>query len=405
MSEDRNDAGQFTPSTDGLYGREAEEAAAGFKAMPVTTAPEPSGDDELSTREAADALSASRAAAADEVVGYQKTETGEGADPNETVSLQRAATDLATYRASKTDSAAISISKDFAAEIDALRTAAIEEGLDPKETGIDKVPKTADVPAGASDKSGDEPAEPGMEHLDPEVQKALKIPAVKEALEREFAQADEAKAQFSQTLDVAQRLAQATLLTLAPGLANVPAHQLEGALQQLAVTDPARATAIVQALEGAQRIEFAQQHEQQRQAQVAHQQFEAQRQEYSRQADAALGPMTFAEKTQMVEDLVNYVGEFGISREGLMREAQTNLAIHHPAFQRMAADALMYRRMQNASKAVATRDIPPVQKPGTTGPRISSEALAVGGLEAKFHKSGNLKDAAAALMARRRAAR
>ncbi|XSC46796.1 hypothetical protein ACF1BQ_014590 [Bradyrhizobium sp. RDT10] len=195
------------------------------------------------------------------------------------------------------------------------------------------------------------------------------------------------------------------MLTLAPGLANVPAHQLEGALQQLAMTDPERAGAIVQALEGAQRIEFAQQQEQQQQAYVAHQQFEAQRQEYSRQSDAALGPMTFAEKAEMAEELVNYVGEFGISREALMREAQTNLAIHHPAFQKMAADALMYRRVQKAQKAIATRDLPPVQRPGTAGPRVSSGMASLSALEAKFARTGNTKDAAAALVARRKAAR
>jgi len=410
MSDERNEAGQFTPSTDGLYGREAEEAAAGFKPMPERLTPEPE-ETEISTREAAEKLSASRAEAGPAAeIFYQKlTEdgrlSGEKVDANESVTLERAAADLATYRASKTASAAASISSDFAAAIDGLRNDAIEAGLDPKETGLDKVSKTADVPAGTSEKSGDESAEPGMEHLDPDVQRALKIPAVKEALEREFAQADEAKAQFSQTLDVTQRLAQATLLELAPGLANIPVHQLEGALQQLAVTDPVRANAIVQTLDRAQRIEFAQQQEQQRQAHVAHQQFEAQRQEYSRQSDAALGPMTFAEKAEMAEELINYVGEFGISREALMREAQTNLAIHHPAFQKMAADALMYRRMQNAPKAVAHRDLPPVQRPGTTGPRVSSDMASLNSLNAKLSQTGKLKDAAAMLAARRRAAR
>jgi hypothetical protein len=410
MSDERNEAGQFTPSTDGLFGREAEEAAAGFKPMPESLNPKPEATDLANPREAAEELNASRAAAEPaEVVTYFKADTGEKVDANEAVTLERAAADLSTYRASKVDSAAASISSDFAAAIDSLRNDAIKEGLDPKSTGIeDKVSQTADVPVGdEAHKSGDEPAEPGMEHLDPEVQKALKIPAVKEALEREFAQADEAKAQFSQTLDVAQRLAQATLLTLAPGLANIPAHQLEGALQHLAVTDPERAGAIVQALDGAQRIEFAQQQQQQQRAYVAQQQFEAQRQEYSRQSDEALGPMTFAEKAEMAEELIDYVGEFGISRDALMREAQTNLAIHHPAFQKMAADALMYRRMQSASKAVASRDLPPVQRPGTSN-RVSQSDPGTAELAKRFaSETGNKQVRAAAdlIVARRNARR
>ena len=89
----------------------------------------------------------------------------------------------------------------------------------------------------------------------------------------------------------------------------------------------------------------------------------------------ALGPMTFAEKAEMAEELVNYVGEFGISREQLLQEAQTNLAIHHPAFQKMAADAVKYRRMQNAPKAVASKNLPPVQRPGVAQPQVSTDLM------------------------------
>ena len=58
--------------------------------------------------------------------------------------------------------------------------------------------------------------------------------------------------------------------------------------------------------------------------------------------------MTMAEKSVMAEELVSYVAEYGISREQFVRKAQTNLALHHPAFQRMAADAvhLMRQRLQ-----------------------------------------------------------
>jgi len=40
--------------------------------------------------------------------------------------------------------------------------------------------------------------------------------------------------------------------------------------------------------------------------------------------------------------------EYGISREQFVRKAQTNLALHHPAFQRKAADAvhLIRQRLQ-----------------------------------------------------------
>ena len=50
----------------------------------------------------------------------------------------------------------------------------------------------------------------------------------------------------------------------------------------------------------------------------------------------------------MAEELVSYVGEYGVSREQFMREAETNLALHHPAFQRMAADAVKYQRLMKS---------------------------------------------------------
>ena len=55
MSEDRDEAGQFAPSAEGLAGRAAEEAAAGFVPMPGRSAPE--GEEFETVRDAADALS------------------------------------------------------------------------------------------------------------------------------------------------------------------------------------------------------------------------------------------------------------------------------------------------------------------------------------------------------------
>lgn len=135
----------------------------------------------------------------------------------------------------------------------------------------------------------------------------------------------------------------------------------------LAQVDPARAQLVSDTLGNWSAIQQAQQQEQQRQAQVQHQQFQATRQQYSRASDEALGPMTVAEKAEMLEDLVSYVAEYGISREQFAREAETNLALHHPAFQRMAADAVRYQRIIKAPKAVP-QSLPTVQRPGVSEP-------------------------------------
>jgi hypothetical protein len=402
MSEERNDAGQFTPSTDGLYGREAELANAGLKQMPdASKPPEP---EELSAREAGEALAASRESDPVTPIQYQTGE-GERADPDEAVTLDRAARDLATHRASQVDSAAKSISSDFANAIDALRNDAIKEGLDPKETGLDKVSPTADAPEGTSEKSGIEPAEPGMEHLDPEVQKALKIPVVKEALEREFAQADEAKAQFSQTLDVAQRLAQATLLELAPGLGHLQAHEIEPALQRLAQTDPARAQAIVNTLEKAQRIEFAQQQQAAAQQQARQQAISKFRAEQSAEFTRTSG-MSQAEQAEAAEDIAAYAESNGVSRQDLVSVMEQSPWMTHALFQRMMVDATRYNKLMQSAKPRPSSPIPPVQRPGTSNRATQSDS-GTSELARRFASSAGDKQvrAAAALIASRRNAR
>lgn len=243
--------------------------------------------------------------------------------------------------------------------------------------------------------------------LDPEVQKALKIPAVKEALEREFAQADEARQQYTGSLQAGQQMMQATVAALAPQLQGMPLEHWPQAIQALSQVDPVRGQLVADTLTNWNALQQAHQQNEQQRAYVEHAQREVLRQQYSKQSDEALGPMTFAEKAEMAEELVNYVGEFGISREALMREAQTNLVIHHPAFQKMAADALMYRRMQNAPKAVASRDLPPVQRPGTSN-RVSQSDSGTSELARRFASAtGNnqVKAAAALIVARRNARR
>jgi len=401
MSEDRDEAtGQFTPSTDGLFGREAEEAAAGFRPMPLKAGPvEPEGGEELSARDAADELNAKRGVDQGEEVFYQKTDTGERIPTDETVTAERAAADLAAYRNSKIESAAKSISGDFAAEIDKMRGEAIKANPEAlgKHYGID--PALADEVGGEKADGAKEdvsrPAEEAeiapdnaidaVDGLDPETRKALKIPQVRQALEQHFAEVDQVREQYSASLQAGQQMMQATISALAPQLDGMPLEYWPQAIQQIAQVDPVRGQIVADTLTKWGAIQQAAQQSQQQRAHHEQQQFEATRQQYSRAADVALGNMTFAEKTEMAEELVAYVGEFGISREALMREAQTNLAIHHPAFQKMAADAISYRRLMNAPKAVLSRDVPPVVRPGASQHRSGNDVSGkLKGLEAQF---------------------
>jgi hypothetical protein len=83
--------------------------------------------------------------------------------------------------------------------------------------------------------------------------------------------------------------------------------------------------------------------------------------------------MTIPEKAQMAEELVSYLGEYGVTREQLAQEARTNLLVHHPAFNALAADALKYRAMQKGARSVPVKDLPPVTRPGTSVHRSSGD--------------------------------
>ena len=161
-----------------------------------------------------------------------------------------------------------------------------------------------------------------MDGLDPETKQALKNPQVRQALEQEFTKVDQAREQYASSLQSGQQMLQATVAALAPQLNGMPLEHWPQAIQALAQVDPVRAQLVSDTLGNWSAIQQAQQQEQQRQAQVQHQQFEATRQQYSRASDAAIGPMTGAEKMEMAEEFVSYVGEFGISREQFAREAR-----------------------------------------------------------------------------------
>jgi hypothetical protein len=350
-------------------------------------------------KEAAEELIAERGPAEPDEHTVYFDATGEPADPNEVVTLERAADDMAAWRAQKAEDTAKSISADLAAEIDKKRAAVVkgdaklaaEMGLEApgKDEAKPKSEAAQNVP---DDPTTDDPFD-SIEGLDSETRAALKLPQVREAVLQQIASADQAREVYSTGLENARVHTLATLAEVVPHLAGLPPQQFEHGLAMLAQVDPPAFEKAMNVLARTNQIVQAQQQEQQRQAHARHQEFEAQRQRYSKASDEALGSMTRAEKMEMGEELVAYLGENGISREQLRQEAQSNLAIHHPAFQRMAVDALMYRRQQSAKKAVASKPLPPVARPGAPQPRGSSSSSEIQNLQRQLSTASGHKAA------------
>ncbi len=74
-------------------------------------------------------------------------------------------------------------------------------------------------------------------------------------------------------------------------------------------------------------------------------------------------------------------------------------------FQVIVRKAVAWDEAQQRAKVVSKKPVPPVQRPGVSQPRGAALEADIQALKSRLEKSGNLKDAAALLSARRKAAR
>ncbi len=95
------------------------------------------------------------------------------------------------------------------------------------------------------------------------------------------------------------------------------------------------------------------------------------------------------------------VKDYGVDPREFFTSGTESKFLRSAAAQKILVDAAKYRMMQKTAKAVPTREIPPVQRPGVAGPRSNQSDSNLAALSARLGKSGSLKDAAALLSARR----
>ena len=143
---------------------------------------------------------------------------------------------------------------------------------------------------------------------------------------------------------------------------------------------------------------------QQRQAQERVQQFA----EFARREDDL-----FKEKVPDMADAKRAAGlqtaalavlkELGFQETELAQSwhGQRDLSLRDHRVQLLIRDATLWRDAQAKAKAAATRPVPPVQRPGVSQPKGAAQDAEIQHLTQKLDKTGNLKDAAALLRARR----
>jgi hypothetical protein len=103
-----------------------------------------------------------------------------------------------------------------------------------------------------------------------------------------------------------------------------------------------------------------------------------------------------AEIPKMLTDL-------GVDPIEFLKAGNESKFLRSAAAQRILIDAARYRMVQSATKAVASRPVPPVQRPGTAQPHVNSGGQKLAALNNAFKSNPTLKSAAAALAARRAA--
>jgi hypothetical protein len=143
---------------------------------------------------------------------------------------------------------------------------------------------------------------------------------------------------------------------------------------------------------------------QQRQAQERVQKFA----EFARREDdlfkEKVPDMADARKTAALQSAcLAVLRELGFQETELAQswQGQRDLSLRDHRVQLLIRDATLWREAQAKAKAAATRPVPPVQRPGVSQPKGAALDAEIQHLTQKLEKSGNLKDAAALLRARR----
>jgi hypothetical protein len=153
------------------------------------------------------------------------------------------------------------------------------------------------------------------------------------------------------------------LIEKLPELARVPVDQWANAIVAIAQQDPNRVGNALDSIKRVNDLQVARGQWQQHQAAIQQQQFATYKAEQDAKFEQSVGPVTDADKSA-ARDYV--LGVLGLTQEEASTLANNPTAIDH-RFQRALLDASRYHSMMQASKALSTKPLPPVVRPGSAG--------------------------------------
>jgi hypothetical protein len=392
----------------GLTGAAFELASAGYRPMPEKNKKpdeEAIGSESASLREAAER----RPGLPDKIVVREYLDgNGKPVAANEAVTLARAGRDYAEAAAADRAAAERETAAELAAHADALRAegpgrdpdATELHGLDPLEAATE----ATDVDKPAPEEPDSDPAlddGDAATGLDPELQKALEHPQVRHAIEQKIGEAEKTRQDYLNGLAAATQIAQVSFLSQFPELAAVAPENMSGVLAQMSRQDPAKFARVQAMVATTEQLFAGQRQESRRQAETNRQGF----QDFAKSEDARFEAMLKGEAPEtrraVSAEIIASAGASGVDATELMRLFDSEPVMRNAAFQRMMYDAGKYRLMMKAKDAVATRPVPPVQRPGMARAPAERERADLRTLSARLSNSGNIRDAVALYHARK----
>ena len=335
MSDRDETTGQFA-SAEPLYGQAGLEQAAGFVPMPVEKT-EP--DEELTVREAADKYTEQNSTPESDIKTHI---VGADLPDNVTLTPEQAAKILSDGREAD----------DAQAELD--RTAAIQKKAD-EIRGVELETKA-----------------PAAEPLTPEaeVEKFLAIPHVKEAVDKLTGEAETARQTHVAAVDAATEMIRATVLSRFPvmtQIASLPQDQQSQAVASWMQQNPEAAAELAQSMGGLQQLVQQQQANEKAKSQRAQAAFR----EANQRFEEKIKDVPKARRAEIENEIVSVLKERSTNIENVTKFL-TGIDGSSEAMEllwELGSARSQLKAIRNAPKAVATKSLPPVQRPGVAQSR------------------------------------
>jgi hypothetical protein len=396
----RDESGRFAAPSEQSFGLEGVEADQGYTQLPAA---EDVALEEVPTFDEFKAAIADEAPLEFEKVKWEKADGTPLAD-NVTVTADQAGSALAACEGEVssyiegTDLAELAGITD-PARAEALKASpehAEEFGIDPAQVKANAEALQGEQKEATADVRASPPVEP-----DAEFERLLNNPHAVEAWRGRFVELEQ---HYANGLNAAYGLAQQSVIDDIPELRGVPPDQWQPALMALAQQDPQRIQGALNKLARFNQTQAAQAQWQQHQAAQLQQRQLQQFESHVNAEDARLVEMVGGQKAadEANQAMIDYLTSQGVARNQQLNVFMQNPVLRTAEARQIAWKAQQYDRLMAAPKAVPTRTLPHVQKPGSSNSMSRSE-ISLAALEARFNKNLSIDDAFALYQARQRA--